>query len=237
MAALSARWRSVRWRACAVTTLFSETDVTLGMVEPTRSMMPKFPRFQIRLRYSSRAGHALRALIVLACTAMPAAALPTTRAAVLPPTPSNSESTVSFGVWLGALTELHDSTPAPAIEQEYERFVSSYALPADDPKLQRYPNWDVHADTRIPSACAEWLLHQVQVYAAATPALWSLVRAKRAFAMGSSMGACVEARAAWHAQLTSRLTDGDVSALKTLGTEELGLREPSTMQVLDWLKE
>jgi hypothetical protein len=274
---------------------------------------------------------------------------------------------VSFGIWLGALTELLDTAPAPGVEQEYSDFVRTRRLPATDSKLkqdfrrlrllfeglrdggfwhlrwavtdqepssrliwrswireplrpgfatpsataecdessalfgmlarhlhiynvglyyptwnhtiavwaplegksktalvqlpttqiflectagfdqttfrvqlrniERYPNWDLRQDTQIPRARAEWLLGQIRLYAAASPPLWSLVRAKRAYAMRSSMGACREERAAWHAQVAGHLTDGDVSALRAIGVEELGMVDPSPTQVLAWLKE
>jgi hypothetical protein len=297
----------------------------------------------------------------------PAEAVPLPSAAVPTSVAIDSQPTVSFGVWVGALTDLLDSTEAPAIEQEYPKFVAAHALPAQDPKLrqdyrrlrllfealrdggfwhlrwavtdqepsskliwqhwlrdpvrpqfaepsataecdessalfgmlarhlrvhsvglfyptwnhtiavwaplegkkktsliqlpttqifldcsagfdkttfhtqlkniERYPNWDVRPATPIPRARAEWLLHQIRTYAAASPALWSLVRAKRAFSMNSSMGSCDVARSEWHAQLGQQLTAGDVSALQALAAEELGAQKPNPAQVLAWLKE
>jgi hypothetical protein len=280
-------------------------------------------------------------------------------------TQSAASSTVSFGVWLGALTSLLGTTSAPAIEPEYARFAAEHGFASEDPKLkqdyrrlrllfealrdggfwhlrwdvtdkdpssrfiwkawlrndvksafaapsttaecdessalfgmlarhlhvynvglyyptwnhtiavwaplegktkktliqlpttqiflecdagfdktsfpmglkniERYPNWDVRADTQIPSVRAEWLLHQIRAYAPASPELWSLMRAKRAYAMRSSMGSCKEARAAWYQHVKARMTAGDVSALRSLANEELQLAEPEN--ALDWLKE
>jgi hypothetical protein len=280
---------------------------------------------------------------------------------------NEAPASILFGVWLGALTDLLDSVPAPAIEQEYSTFTLAHALPSEDLKLradhrrlrllfealrdggfwhlrwaitdqepssrriweawirapvrtgfaepsataecdessalfgmlarhlhiynvglyyptwnhtisvwaplegkkktllvqlpttqifldcaagfdkttfhtqlkniERYPNWDVRSDTPIPRARAEWLLHQIRIYATTSPALWSLVRAKRAYAMGSSMGPCAEARGEWHSQLSARLTDGDVVALRALGVDELGQEHPNPGRVLAWLTE
>ena len=329
--------------------------------------MPNFTQAQAGRGLTRQTlGRGFRLFTLVLTLALPVAAAPTTPRQAHFPTQGDSNSTVSFGVWLGALTELLDSTPAPAVTEEYSRFVASRALPAQDPTLQRdyrrlrllfealrdggfwhlrwaitdqqpssrliwkhwltndvksafaepsataecdessalfgmlarhlhiynvglfyptwnhtiavwaplegkkhflvqlpttqifldcdagfdqtsfhtslknierYPNWDVRADTPIPSARAEWLLRQIRVYAGASPALWSLVRAKRAFTMDSSMGRCTKSRSAWYAELSSRLTEGDVSALEYLAKEELGLREARTLQTLTWLKE
>ena len=330
-------------------------------------MMSNFTQAQTDERLTRHAvSRAIRLITLVLTLALPAAAVPTTPKQAHFPTQGDSNSTVSFGVWLGALTELLDSTPAPAVNKDYSRFVVSHTLPAADPilerdyrrlrllfealrdggfwhlrwaitdqqpssrliwkhwltndvksafaepsataecdessalfgmlarhlhiynvglfyptwnhtiavwaplegkkhflvqlpttqifldcdagfdqtsfhtslkNIERYPNWDVRADTPIPSARAEWLLRQIRVYAGASPALWSLVRAKRAFAMDSSMGRCTKSRSAWYAELSSRLTEGDVSALEYLAKEELGLREARTSQTLTWLKE
>jgi len=307
------------------------------------------------------------ALLMLLGLAMPAQAVPLPSGAVHQPVLTEAGSSVAFGAWVGALTEMLDSTPAPAIEHEYSEFVLAHGLPADDSKLkreyrelrllfealrdggfwhlrwavtdqypsskliwqawirepvrtgfaepsatgecdessalfgmlarhlriynvglyyptwnhtisvwaphegkaktaliqlpttqiflkcnagfdktsfpmqlkniERYPNWDVRPNALIPRARTEWLLHQIQVYAAASPALWSLVRAKRAYAMGSSMGQCQNARSEWRAELVGHLTEGDVSALSALAVEELGLRESNPAKVLAWLAE
>jgi len=328
------------------------------MREPTR--------IRLNRRHWPAAGWFLCGFMAVVATAKPSVALPATARAAPFQTQSEAASTVSFGDWLGALTAILDTTPAPAISEEYSTFVTARAFSTDNPKLkqdyrrlrllfealrdggfwhlrwaitdkepssqfiwkywlrdevrpgfaepsataecdessalfgmlarhlhvynvglfyptwnhtiavwaplegkakkplvqlpttqifldceagfdqttfrtglkniERYPNWDVRANTHVPAARAEWLLHQVRVYSMASPALWSLMRAKRAFAMRSSMGACTKARAAWYAQLNASLTDGDRSALKVLATEELGLSEASPLQVLAWLR-
>jgi hypothetical protein len=325
---------------------------------PNDSPLLILPRHLTRLRI------AVLLVLWLVSEPMPARALPAARPV---PPGENSESTVSFGVWLAALTSLLDTTPAPAIETEYAQFATTHGYSADDPQLtqdyrrvrllfeavrdggfwhlrwditnqepssrmvwkawiqkgvrgafeepsataecdessalfgmlarhihianvglfyptwnhtiavwaplagrtrkplvqlpttqiflscdagfnnttfrtdlkniERYPNWDVHKNTLIPRPRAEWLLHQVQVYAPASPALWSLMRAKRAAVMGSSMGTCKAARAAWYDQVLTRMTLGDVSALNALAKEELNVKVSSPSQVLAWLKD
>jgi hypothetical protein len=328
---------------------------------------PSAPKRRQCFGLASVLGQLVLALSLLAGLGTPAGAVPLRSAAVPPPAPDDSPLAVSFGVWLAAVTDLLDSTPAPAIDHEYSRFVATHRLPADDAKLkqdfrrlrllfeairdggfwhlqwavtdqepssrviwrnwirdpvrsgfaepsataecdelsalfgmlarhlriynvglfyprwnhtisvwaplegkaktsliqlpttqifldcnagfdqttfhtqlrgiERYPNWDVHQETRIPRARADWLLHQIQSYAAASPALWALVRGKRAYAMGSSMGPCLEARTTWYAQLRQAMTEGDVSALQALAKDELGMPKSNPSEVLAWLKE
>jgi len=308
-----------------------------------------------------------RVILALLAMAMPALAIPKPSNATPPLTRLDPPASVSFGVWVGALTELLDTVPAPAIEGEYAQFITSHALPAHDPQLyedfrrvrllfealrdggfwhlrwavtdqypsskliwqawsrnpvhpdfaepsataecdelsalfgmlarhvgvhnvglfyptwnhtiavwaplegkrktalvqlpttqifldcaggfdktsfhtslkniERYPNGDVRADAAIPHARAEWLLHQIRAYAGASPALWSLMRAKRAFAMGSSMGPCSEARSTWYALLEPQMTQGDLDALRTLSLEEFDQQKPAPARLLSWLKE
>ncbi len=315
--------------------------------------------------FAAGMGRFVCSLVVVVSLAVPAQAVPLPSSMGPQPPRTESQSTVSFGVWLAALTELLDRTPAPAVDEGYVTFIASRALPAQDSKLkqdyrrlrllfealrdggfwhlrwavtdqdpssrliwqnwirdpvrtefaepsataecdelsalqgmlarhlrihnvglyyptwnhtisvwaplegrqktslvqlpttqiflgctsgfdnttfqtrlkniERYPNRDVSYSTPLPRARAEWLLHQIRVYAAASPELWSLVRAKRAFAMGSSMGPCRDARTEWHAQLRQRLTDGDVSTLRAIAVDELGFGEPDPGQLLAWL--
>lgn len=306
-------------------------------------------------------------LLVLGTVVTEAHAVPLGSEAVPHSAPVAPPPTVSFGVWAGALTELLDSTPAPAVAQEYRDFIALHRLPGDNPQLlqdyrrlrllfeatrdggfwhlrwditdqypssrliwkqwtqkpvqgafaepsataecdelsallgmlarhakidnvglyyptwnhtisvwaplagkakvgliqlpttqiflgcsagfdqttfrtslkniERYPNRDLNAAHPLPQARADWLLHQLSTYAAASPTLWSLMRAKRAFALRSSMGACQEARAEWHQQLKGNLTEGDVDALAALAKEELERPELNATETLAWLLE
>jgi hypothetical protein len=101
--------------------------------------------------------------------------------------------------------------------------------------IQPYPSWDVRDTTRLPQARSEWLLEQVRVYAAASPSLWSLMRAKRAFALGSSMGNCNQARARWAKEVGANLTKADTEVLQILGKVELGQPQATAKSVLAWL--
>jgi hypothetical protein len=101
--------------------------------------------------------------------------------------------------------------------------------------IEPYPNWDVRPNTTIPRERAEWLLNQVRDYAAASPNLWSLMRAKRAYLMRSSMRACSEERKNWQRKLVTSLTQGDVKALDALALKELTFDSTDPVKVLDWL--
>jgi hypothetical protein len=101
--------------------------------------------------------------------------------------------------------------------------------------IESYPNWDVRKDTLIPSERAEWLLSQLRDYAAASPLLWSLIRAKRAHLMRSSMGACGTERQNWQQTLHLSLTSGDTQTLLTLAKKELSLETTDPTTVLAWL--
>jgi hypothetical protein len=101
--------------------------------------------------------------------------------------------------------------------------------------IEPYPNWDVRPDTKIPRERAEWLLNQLRYYASASPTLWSLMRAKRAYLMRSSMGACSEERKNWQRTLTTSLTPGDVKALDALAQNELMIESTDSAKILAWL--
>lgn len=101
--------------------------------------------------------------------------------------------------------------------------------------IQAYPGWVIRNNTALPAERANWLLEQIRDYAGASPELWSLVRAKRAHAMGSSMGPCTEARRSWYEAVDHGKTDGDIQTLRRLGRVELGIVEPNEQDVLAWL--
>lgn len=101
--------------------------------------------------------------------------------------------------------------------------------------IEPYPNWDVRSDTLIPYERAAWLLAQLRDYAAASPSLWSLMRAKRAYLMRSSMGACRPERHDWQQTVLTSLTSGDTQALLALAKNELTLDATDPAVVLGWL--
>lgn len=103
--------------------------------------------------------------------------------------------------------------------------------------IERYPNLDLGNQATLPRERAEWLLDQIRLHAAASPLLWSLIRAKRAHLMGSSMGACGDTRKQWQQQIASRFTEGDLQTLAELGTRELGYEHRDAHRVLAWLSE
>lgn len=103
--------------------------------------------------------------------------------------------------------------------------------------IERYPNLDLRRTDRLTSARAAWLFDQLRINASASPTLWSLMRAKRAYIMGSTMGSCLDVRSRWREELKAHLTAGDIAALLHLGRRELRMPQVEPTRVLDWLAE
>jgi hypothetical protein len=101
--------------------------------------------------------------------------------------------------------------------------------------IGEYPRWDLRDTTRIPSSVARFLLEEVRIYGGASPGLQALLRARRALAFGSSMGACREYRVGLAKTLESRLSCADRAALGHFARREL--RRPSARadQLLEML--
>jgi hypothetical protein len=101
--------------------------------------------------------------------------------------------------------------------------------------IQAYPAFDLRPYSLLPAARGEWMLEQVKRYAAGSAELWSLLRAHRAYVLGSSMGTCNQQRAEWALALEHALSAEDERILVTVGTEEIGMHAPTAKQVLAWL--
>jgi hypothetical protein len=101
--------------------------------------------------------------------------------------------------------------------------------------IERYPGWDIKNTTLLPAARAAWLLDQIRAYAPASAKLWSLMRAARAYQLGSSMGSCSDMRSTLASELEHELTDDDESVLKSLAARELHQPTMKVRAVLQWL--
>jgi hypothetical protein len=103
--------------------------------------------------------------------------------------------------------------------------------------IEEYPRWDIRDSRVLPIELARYLLAQVRAYGDASPELSELMRATRAFLMGSSMGDCNSHRQALAAHLASKLTCGDRRALRHFAATELGVtvtRPEAALALLGW---
>ncbi len=103
--------------------------------------------------------------------------------------------------------------------------------------IEEYPRWDVRPSRPMSATMARYLLEQVRAYAGARLELSELMRATRAFLMGSSVGACNEHRQALATSLAEGLTCGDRRALRHFASEELASPAQSpeaTLAMLGW---
>ena len=101
--------------------------------------------------------------------------------------------------------------------------------------IGQYPRWDVRDTTPLPPSVARFLLEEVRVYGGTSSALQALLRARRALAFGSSMGACPEYRAELARTLGTRLGCADRAALRHFAERELDRASASAEQVLEML--
>ncbi|HKY41021.1 MAG TPA: hypothetical protein VJN18_34035 [Polyangiaceae bacterium] len=102
-------------------------------------------------------------------------------------------------------------------------------------RVYEYPRADISDWTELPQPLAGFLLEQVRVYGEASPSLLALIRAKRAFVLGSSLGSCEHYRRQLVAELPSPLTCADQQALRHLALEELNEPDASQKNLLSWL--
>lgn len=101
--------------------------------------------------------------------------------------------------------------------------------------IQAYPAFDLRPYSLLPAARGDWMIEQVRRYAAGSAELWSLVRAHRAYVLGSSMGDCNQQRAEWASALERSLSPEDERILVAIGARELEMAAPTARRVLAWL--
>lgn len=87
----------------------------------------------------------------------------------------------------------------------------------------------------FPRERAEWLLAQLKRYMEGSGELWSLVRAHRAYLMGSSMAECNDWRKELARNLQRNLSPADQRILVEVGKYEFGMSNPDAEQVLERL--
>jgi hypothetical protein len=102
-------------------------------------------------------------------------------------------------------------------------------------RVYEYPRADISNWTEMPKPVAEFLLEQVRAYGEASPALLALIRAKRAYVIGSALHSCEHFRRQLLSELSSPLTCADQRALRHLALEELNEPSASHEKVLSWL--
>jgi hypothetical protein len=101
--------------------------------------------------------------------------------------------------------------------------------------IEPYPRWDIRDDSPIPRNVAKFLLDQVRVFGPTSLELQALLRARRAYALKSSVGKCSEYRAELGQWLRGKLTCADRRALRYFAAHELQRPDMSDAQLLEFL--
>jgi len=95
------------------------------------------------------------------------------------------------------------------------------SFPTTRKSIEVYPLRDMRDTDLVPRPRADWLIGELHAYVKASPELLSLVRLRRALAMGSSVGVCNEVRRKLASTVASHLDADDRAALEHLGVAEL----------------
>jgi hypothetical protein len=98
--------------------------------------------------------------------------------------------------------------------------------------IQTYPLRDVRDTVVIPLARADWLIGELHAYVKASPDLLSLLRLRRALAMGSSVGICNDERQRLASALVGHLDADDEAALRHFVKTELAWPETPAAAVV-----
>ena len=101
--------------------------------------------------------------------------------------------------------------------------------------VYEFPIHDVDDRAEMPAPLAAFLLEQVRAYGEASPALLSLIRAKRAELLQSSLGDCRGYRRQVLSEVRARLSCADRRALRHVASKELDRPELSDDDVLSFL--
>lgn len=104
-------------------------------------------------------------------------------------------------------------------------------------QVYEFPRVDVKDGVELPASLAAFLLEQVRAYGEATPALLSLIRAKRAELLGSSLGDCHDYRRGLQREVAQNLSCADRRALRHLATVELNRSDLTEADALAFLGE
>jgi hypothetical protein len=98
--------------------------------------------------------------------------------------------------------------------------------------IQTYPLRDIGDTDVIPRARADWLISELHAYVKASPDLLSLLRLRRALAIGSSVGVCNDERERLASALAGHLDADDEAALRHFAETELSRTDLSAAALL-----